>query len=198
MLLVFAIVATACAPSTGSPPASPPPITPAPSPVAQVPSRAPSPSASAVAGRPSPEPDAPPIADPYWLSGGAAETGTYKDADGNVIRQDTGKSYQIYDGGHVEGDILINGEWVGTVGWTITEGSDGTGGDADPMLQQIKHFKGDTERTDVDGTEVYFLRMSDPAYAAAYWWSRGHDRWFSLIAFEDDDLVPITTALIGG
>src|SRR5881275_705039 len=86
------------------------------------PSAATSPTSSS---RPAPAPDAPAIADPYWLGEPSTDHGVWKNAKRKVIRTDDGKSYAIYRGGWIDGTILMNGDWVGAIDWTVTKGDDG-------------------------------------------------------------------------
>jgi hypothetical protein len=160
-------------------------VTPAPTPM---------PTPSPDLGRPDPGPDAPAIADPYWLGVGSPGSSTVTDASGTITHQHHTMTYQVIEGGRVEGDTILDGRIVGSVGWTVIDIDDGRGDD--PMLEQVGGFDGDPEQVTIDGTDVYFLRSPDAAYFAAYWWEPGQARYFTVVVSEATDLELVTEALI--
>jgi len=195
--LVVIVAALALAAAGCGDPTSPSP-SPTASPIAVVPTTAPTPvpsnrpSASPDLGRPDPGPDAPTIAEPYWLGVGAPESSTLADANGTVTRQLHGMTYQVIEGGRVEDDIIVNGRIVGAVSWTVVEIDDG----GDPMMEQVEGFNGDVEATTIDGIDVHYLRSAEASYFSAYWWEPSHDRYMTVFVSEETDLEPLTEALV--
>ena len=190
----------ACSSPTVPPTSAPPSPTPVATPAATA-------SETSVAGRPSPGPGQPTIADPYWLLESGTGTGTFTDASGAVIRTDTTTSWEVIDGGDLEGTILINGELVGSLQATVTERSDGV--EADPLEEQFGPLDPDAwtpaqaktrSVATHGGTSVWIRRFDldgEASSAAAYWWSAERDRWFALQAFDAARLEPMLVALLG-
>ena len=189
----LAAIVLALAGCAGPVPSVTPTIGPTVAPTTSVTPEPTTPSPSPDLGRPDPGPDAPAIAEPYWLGVGSPGSSTITDADGNITRQLREMSYQIVEGGRVEDEtIIIDGRIVGSVSWTVVEVDDGN----DPMMEQVEAFNGEAEQVTIDGIEVHYQRYPEASYYAAYWWEPGHERYFTVVVSEAADLEPVTEALI--
>jgi hypothetical protein len=192
-------------------------VTPSASPSRAVPSTvpavAPTPSASAP-NRPA-HAGSPAIAEPYWLLFNGTSTATFTGADGNVTQTDRGESYQVLMGGSLEGTILMNGEVVGMLEVTITEGESTPG--LDPIEQQYGAQIDDvlptagvlhpspnpfwTRTTQQRGGFRVYVRV--PAHPTAdlevatdgFWWDGSHEKWYQLSVTKD--FASVLTAVLG-
>ncbi len=198
-----------------------PPVTPAasPSPVDQSASpatMAPTPAPSAVPNRPA-HVGAPAIDDPYWLLYSGTSTSTVTNKDGEVIEADRGDDYQVAEGGSLEGTILIDGDWIGSLAVTLTEGQAIPG--LDPIEQQFGAQIDDVLPSDEvldhspnpywirttqqrHGLEVFVRVPADPSAdvglaSEAFWWDSAHEKWYQLSVTTDGDFASVLTAILG-
>ncbi len=166
-------------------------------------------------------PDAPAIADPYWLLAGGADTLTVGDADGRVIQTTNGVTYHVIEGGGMEGTILVNGIDRALLGENTTTGTEPIAGInvietqygvqiddvlPDPSLPLTSPSPDDpdiwTRTTEVRGGITVYLRTADGpqgASAEAYWWGNADGgQWFVLgMQSGQDGFDEILTALLG-
>ncbi len=210
--LVVLVACTATPVMTPTPPASARPSerpTAAPS-VASDPAPSPTPNRPAHVG-------APAIDGPYWLLYQGTSTATFTSQDGSVIETDRSESYQVIEGGSLEGTVLIDGEWTGTLEVTVTEGEATPG--LDPIEQQYGAQIDD--RLPADGIlnrspNPYWIRTEQqregldlfvrvPAHPTddgsfineAFWWDTAHEKWYRVSVATDAGLDSVLAALLG-
>jgi len=195
-------------------PAGPTPATSGPAASAAVAESSPTPAAS-VAVRPSPFPGAPSIAEPYWLLHKSHTKGQWTtEATGEVIRVDEGESYEVVNGGSLEGTVLVNGTVVASLNVTTTTGEAATG--LTPIEEQYGALitsvrpggwsRGDqnwTRRTGTWGTTQVWIREPKASVAdfgisahALYWIDEG-STWANLQVNDDGDVDAALAALLG-
>lgn len=158
---------------------------------------------------------APAIEEPYWLLYNGPSTSSVTDKDGVVIQTDRGESFQVVDGGSLEGTILIDGVWIGSLDVTVTEGEAIAG--LDPIEQQYGAQIDDIHPTDgvparspnpfwVRTTERragvdVFVRVpaspSDGDSSQAFWWDAAHEKWYELSVTTDGDFESVLAAVLG-
>ena len=183
----------------------------------------PTPSLPAATALPSPTPNgpahagAPAIDDPFWLLYNGTSNSKVTDKDGIVLESNTGESYQVIDGGSLDGTILVNGTWIGSLEVTVTEGQAIPG--LDPIEQQygaqidddlpspgVLHRSPNpywTRAAQKRGGFTVFTRVPTQFDAevdlasAAFWWDAPHEKWYQLSVTTDGDFESILTAVLG-
>ena len=212
-LAALIVIAAACA--------APNPATPAPSSGVTVSTAVPTAPPSATPGpiRPSPQPGAPAIAAPYWLLANGTGVNTVTAADGTVLVTERSDNYQVIDGGSLEDGILINGEWIGRLSRTVTDGTQIAG--LNPIEQQYG-MQLDAETPDPailppKSPNPYWVRstdrrrgltvyvrvpsavVEDPSLQAseAFWWDADGEHWYQLSVDGGADFDAVLTALLG-
>ena len=224
-LALILVAAAACAPSTT--PASPAasftataPATPASSATPGVASATPA-LTPPIGARPSLPPDAPLIAEPYWLVDGGTSTFTLNDKDGAVLKTTVGRTYQVIKDGGIEDGILVNGTEVALLTVNSVTGNDPIPGinaieeqygaqidDAtpDPSLPFPPRAPDDpdiwTRTTQNRGGVVVYVRTGDIdgiPVADAYWWGASPEEFRALTLQHDssEDFDALLTAVLG-
>ena len=216
-LAALVMLAAACA--------APNAATPVPSPAVMVStaSAAPPSAASPIATpgpiRPSPLPGAPAIAEPYWLLANGTGVNTVTAADGTVLVTERSDNYKVIDGGSLEDGILINGDWIGLLERTLTEGTQIAG--LNPIEQQYgAQLDAETPNpavlpprspnpywvrsTDLRRGLTVYIRVpsgvaGDPSAQSseAFWWDADGEHWYRLSVDGGADFDAVLTALLG-
>ncbi len=219
-LAVIVLAAAACSPSTPAPSAAPATATPALSatPAAASATSAPTPPTGV---RPSLPPDAPVIAEPYWLVDGGTSTTTWNDKDGAALKTMAGRTYKVIRGGGIEDGILVNGTEVALLTVYSVTGDDPIPGinaieeqygaqidDAtpDPSLPFTSPTPDNpdiwTRTTQTWGGTMVYVRTGDIdgiLVADAYWWvaSPREFRSLTLQADSGESFDALLTAVLG-
>lgn len=212
-LALIVLPAAACAPST-----VPAPPLPSATPAAASATPALTPP---IGIRPSVPPDAPVIADPYWLVAGGTSTSTWNDKDGAVVKTMTGRTYKVIRDGAVEDGILVNGTEVALLTVHIVSGDDPIPGlnaieeqygaqidDAapDPSLSFTSPTPDNpdiwTRTTQTRGGTTVYVRTGDVdgiPVADAYWWGASPEEFRSLTLQPDsgESIDALLAAVLG-
>lgn len=171
--------------------------------------------------RPSLPPGAPTIADPYWLLASGTDSMTGTDAAGHVVQTTKGMSYEVVEGGAMEGTILVNGIDRAVFSVRTTTGKEPIPG-INPIETQYGAQIDDvlpdpsrpfasrapdnpdiwTRSTQTRGGRTVYVRTADAtpgASADAYWWGdQDAGQWFVLsMQPSEDGFEDILTALLG-
>ncbi len=186
-----------------------------------VPTAAPASAEPSIATRPSLPPDAPTIADPYWLLVSGTDTFSISDAGGQVVQTTNGVNYHVFEGGGMEGTILVNGLDRAFLTVNITTGADPIpginpietqyGAQIDDVLPDpsVPSSSPTPDNPDIwtrtthtrGGNKVYVRTADGPlgAGAEAYWWGdEAGGQWFVLaMQFGEEGFEDILTALLG-
>lgn len=170
--------------------------------------------------RPSLPAGAPAIADPYWLLATGTDDWTETDADGHV-QATKGMSYEVLEGGALDGTILVNAADRAILSVYTTTGKEPVPGinpietqygaqiDSvlpDPSLPFATHNPDNpdiwTRSTETRGGRAVYVRTAGAppgASADAYWWGdQAAGQWFALsMQTGESGFEDILTALLG-
>jgi len=171
--------------------------------------------------RPSLPPDAPTIADQYWLLAGGVDSSTNTDPGGQVAQTTKGVTYHVLEGGAMEGTILLNGIDRAILSVYTTTGKEPIPGInpietqygaqiddvlPDPSLPFSSPTSGNpdvwTRSTQTRGGITVDVRTADiplGASAEAYWWGDEDGGQWSVLTMQpgEDGFEDILTALLG-